>query len=114
MKQGLQELNGKELTIALEQALLPRLKDYLNSRRSGHCMRVSNLSTGLMVRLCSLLKSEVPEAEIAILWDTQSDPLPDNMGISATKLVELRNPLSNGGLAASASRLYSRRFANIG
>lgn len=98
MKQGLQELNGKELTIALEQALLPRLKDYLNSRRAGHCMRVSNLSTGLMVRLCSLLKSEVPEAEIAILWDTQSDPLPDNMGISATKLVELRNPLSNGDL----------------
>ncbi|MGB3790952.1 MAG: hypothetical protein WA949_23305, partial [Phormidesmis sp.] len=98
MKQGLQELNGKELTIALEQALLPRLKDYLGSRRAGHCMRVSSLSTGLMVRLCSLLKSEVPEAEIAILWDSQSEPLPDNMGISATKLVELRNPLSNGDL----------------
>lgn len=98
MKQGLQELNGKELTIALEQALLPRLKDYLDSRRAGHCMRVSNLSKGLMVRLCSLLKSEVPEAEIAILWDTKSEPLPDRMGISATKLVELRNPLSNGDL----------------
>ena len=98
MKQGLQELNGKELTVALEQALLPRLREYLNSRRAGHCMRVSNLSTGLMVRLCSLLKSEVPEAEIAILWDTHADPLPDNMGISATKLVELRNPLSNGDL----------------
>lgn len=98
MKQGLQELNGKELTIALEQALLPRLIDCLNNRRAGHCMRVSNLSTGLMVRLCSLLKSEVPEAEIAILWDTQPEPLPDNMGISATKLVELRNPLPNGDL----------------
>ncbi|MEO0769544.1 MAG: ATP-binding protein, partial [Cyanobacteria bacterium J06649_4] len=95
MQQGLQELNGKELTIALEQALLPRLKDYLTHRADGHCMRVSNLSTGLMVRLCSLLRSEVPEAEVAILWDAQSEPLPDNMGISATKLVELRNPLPN-------------------
>ena len=96
--QGLQELNGKALTIALEDALFPRLKAELESRSAGHCMRLSSLSKNLMVRLCSKLRAEVAASEVAILWDSGSEPLPDNLGISATKLVELRNPLPNGEL----------------
>lgn len=96
MAQGLQELNGHELTAALEQVLLPLLSDQIRTRQPGHCMRVSNLSTDLMVRLCSALRAEAPQAEIVLLWDGRSGSIPADMTVSGTKLVELRNPHADG------------------
>jgi DNA phosphorothioation-dependent restriction protein DptH len=96
MSQGLQELNGHELAAALEQALLPLLAEQIRARQPGHCMRISNLSTDLMGRLCSGLRAEVPESEVVLLWDGRAGSIPSEMTVTGTKLVELRNPLPDG------------------
>ena len=96
MAQGLQELNGHELSAALEQVLLPWLVEELRSRQPGHCMRLSNLSTDLMIRLCGALRAEIHSAEVVLLWDRRTGSIPPEMIVSGTKLVELRNPLSDG------------------
>jgi len=96
MAQGLQELNSHELSAALEQVLLPWLGEQLRSRQPGHCMRLSNLSSDLMIRLCGALRAEVYDAEVVLLWDRRTGSIPPEMIVSGTKLVELRNPLPDG------------------
>lgn len=92
---GLRELQPYDLSAELERLLLPQLAEHLRARAAGHCMRVADLDTDLMVRLCGRLRAEVPGAEVVLLGDGQAKTPPE-LTVSATKLVELRNPLPDG------------------
>lgn len=97
MSQGFRTLQPHDLAAELERELVPRLVELLRSRANGHCMRVTDLDRELMVRLCGRLRAETPETQIVILGNGHS-VTPPNLTVTSTKLVELRNPLPDGGL----------------
>lgn len=96
MKQGLQELTQADLLDALEGVLLPWLKGRVQAREAGHCMRITDLDRDLMVRLCGRLHAEIPGLTAVVLSDG-TNRIPADISVSSTKLVELRNPLPDGG-----------------
>ncbi|HJK91076.1 MAG TPA: hypothetical protein RMH85_24470 [Polyangiaceae bacterium LLY-WYZ-15_(1-7)] len=98
MKQGLRELQPYDLAEALERALFPRLAGLLQNRAPGHCMRVTDLDSTLMARLCGRLRAEIAHAQVVILGNGASTRTPDELTVSSTKLVEVRNPLPDGTL----------------
>lgn len=97
MSQGLRTVQPHDIAAELEVELFPRLTQLLRSRGPGHCMRLTDLDRDLMVRLCSRLRAEVPEAQVVILGNGQSST-PPPLTVTSTKLVELRNPLPDGTL----------------
>lgn len=97
MSNGFRALPSVDLIRAIEQLLLPRLASALRERSAGHCMRVPDLDRELMLSLAKWLRREVPEAQVYVLADGSTQP-DDDLLISSTKLVELRNPLPNGAL----------------
>ena len=96
MSQGLRDLQPYDIAAELEKILVPHLTERINSRSLGHCMRVSHLERDLMVRLCGRLRAEVPDANIVILRNGHSAGVPEELCVTSTKLVELRNPYSDG------------------
>lgn len=96
MTQGLRELQRHELIDELEKCVVPAIAAQLRSRLDGHCMRVSDLDVDLAVRICERLRSNVPGANVVILTDGTLAGVPAGMAVSSTKLVELRNPMSDG------------------
>ncbi|HSP14492.1 MAG TPA: ATP-binding protein [Thermoanaerobaculia bacterium] len=96
MSSGFRSLPSADLTRAVEDLLLPRLASALRGKVAGHCMRVTDLDRDLMVALARGLRKEAPGAAVYILADGASSP--DDLYVSSTKLVELRNPLADGSL----------------
>jgi hypothetical protein len=86
-----------DLAAELETELLPGLIGLLRSRGRGHCMRLTDVDSDLMVRLCGRLGAEVPESQVVILGNGHSTT-PPALTVTSTKLVELRNPLPDGAL----------------
>jgi hypothetical protein len=97
MTHGLRELQQAELTLELENVAVPLLVEKLRSRAAGHCMRVADLDTDLMVRLCARLRAELPMTTVVVLTDGRAT-VPPELSVTSTKLVELRNPLPDGTL----------------
>lgn len=97
MTVGFNELTPSRLVNELENVAIPLLVEQLRSRDAGHCMRVSDLDTDLMVRLCAGLRAELPNTTVVVLTDGRI-AVPIELGVSSTKLVELRNPLADGTL----------------
>lgn len=95
MSVGFQELSTNQLTNELENVAVPVLVEQLRSRVAGHCMRVSDLDAELMIRLCARLRAELPNTTVVVLTDGKVK-IPAEFGVSSTKLVELRNPHSDG------------------
>ena len=98
MTQGLRELQPYDLSAELERAILPVLVDQLKARGAGHCMRISDLDAELMVRLCGRLRAEAPSTTVVVLTNGVQGSVPEGLAVTSTKLVELRNPLSDGTL----------------
>ena len=96
MTQGLRELQSYDMAAELEKAIAPLLADQLRSREAGHCMRVSDLDTDLMIRLCGRLRSDVPEANVVVLGSGSGSEAAPELTVTSTKLVELRNPKPDG------------------
>lgn len=96
MSSGFRALPAADLTRAVQELLLPRLAGALRAKTSGHCMRVTGLDRDLMVALARGLRKEVPSATVYILADGASAD--QDLYVSSTKLVELRNPLPDGSL----------------
>ena len=69
MSAGFQELSTTHLTNELENVAVPLLVEQLRTRVAGHCMRVSDLDTELMVRLCARLRAELPNTTVVVLTD---------------------------------------------
>lgn len=95
MSQGLRIVQPHDLAAELEAQLVSRLASLLRSRSRGHCMRVADLDSALMARLCARLRIEVPDAQVVILGNGNA-LTPPELTVSATKLVELRNPFADG------------------
>lgn len=95
MTQGLREISLADVTVELEKVALPFLLDRLRCRDAGHCMRVTDLDLDLMVRLCGRLRAEIPSYTTVVLTDGKL-AIPSELGVSSTKLIELRNPLPDG------------------
>lgn len=95
MSAGFQELSPTQLAIELENVAVPLLVEQLRSRLAGHCMRVSDLDSDLMIRLCARLRAELPNTTVVVLDDGKL-PIPDELSVTSTKLVELRNPHADG------------------
>lgn len=95
MSQGLRIVQPHDLAAELEAQLVSRLASLLRSRSRGHCMRLADLDSALMARLCARLRVEVPEARVVILGNDNALSPPE-LTVTATKLVELRNPLADG------------------
>ena len=98
MSQGLREIVPSDWYAALESVLLPKLVAVLKGKDAGHCMRVTDLDRGLMIRLAGSLSAAVPTASIVILADEILQREAPALAVSSTKLVELRNPLPNDEL----------------
>jgi hypothetical protein len=96
MTLGLRELTSRDLAAELEGAIVPVLTAQLNARSAGHCMRVSDLDVDLMVGICAKLQSTCQGARAAILVNGKPSGVPTELAITSTKLVELRNPKSDG------------------
>src|SRR4030095_8724587 len=58
-------------------------------------MRVGDLDADLMIRLCARLRAELPNTTVVVLSDGKLS-IPDELAVSSTKLVELRNPHADG------------------
>ena len=97
MSGAFRALPSSDLTHAVEGLLLPSLAAALRDRGPGHCMRVSDLGPELMIALARGLRSQVPSANVHVLADGEA-PSDDDLHVSSTKLVELRNPLPDGSL----------------
>lgn len=98
VEQPFQELYEGDMTRALCEVLIPRLRTLLHTRAPGHCMRVANLERSLTTVLCKTLRQDCPTTQIYILRENGSvaDGAEKDLFISSTKLVELRNPLLDG------------------
>ena len=97
MSGAFQALPASDVTHAVEDLLLPPLSAALRGRERGHCMRVSDLGPELMVALAKALRRQVPSANVHVLTEGAASP-EDDLYISSTKLVELRNPLPDDSL----------------
>ena len=97
MSGAFRALPSSDLTHAVEGLLLPSLAEALRDRGPGHCMRVSDLGPELMIALARGLRSQVPSASVHVLADGEA-PSGEDLHVSSTKLVELRNPLPDGSL----------------
>ncbi|MGW7277012.1 methylation-associated defense system ATP-binding protein MAD8 [Streptomyces sp. NPDC054844] len=100
MARGLTEITESQWRQALEQALLPRIVAVLRRREAGHCMRVEGIRADLAVSLARRLHTAVPDAQVHVLDTGAGSPGPDadDVIITGTRLVELRNPDVTGTL----------------
>jgi hypothetical protein len=100
MARGLTEITESQWRQALEQALLPRVAAILRRREAGHCMRVEGIRGDLAVSLARRLHAAVPDAQVHVLDTGSGSPGPDanDVIITGTRLVELRNPDDTGAL----------------
>ncbi|MBX6166472.1 MAG: ATP-binding protein, partial [Thermobispora bispora] len=95
MSNGLRHLRDDDLDAELEALLAPRLTNLLQSRQDGHCIRITDLETSLAVRLCRRVRTSVSNgAQVHVLG--APPVVPEDVAISSTKLVELRNPDAQG------------------
>jgi len=91
MSTGLRELLDSELEEALERVLAPRLSALLQSRKPGHCARITEIGASLAVRLCRRVRAAVGDAaQVHVLG--RPPEVPDDVAVTSTKLIELRNP----------------------
>jgi hypothetical protein len=89
---GLREAADEDLEAALEQVLAPRLAELLRRRAPGHCARVTDIPPPLAVRLCHRVRAAVGNGvQVHVLGEPPA--VPAEVGITSTKLIELRNPI---------------------
>lgn len=96
MAKGYLELRQEEFTKELENFIAPRLAKTITERADGHCMRIGDLDEQLMLALATRLRHDLGDKLIFVLAYKESQD--DEMFVSSTKLVELRNPNVDGSL----------------
>lgn len=97
MSVGLKEVHSSDIASEIERHLIGRFRTILNNRGPGHCMRVADLDDELMRRLASRLRREVPQTLVYVLGQ-ESQVSVDDLYVTSTKLIELRNPDINNNL----------------
>jgi hypothetical protein len=96
MSNSFNKLPQDKLNAAVAGLLCPRIEASLGDRGPGHCMRVTDLDDDIMESVCKELRRTRPDGNIFILGSHDQEDQP--FRVTSTKLVELRNPDSNGEL----------------
>jgi len=91
---GIRSVTTAELRHELRGQLVPHLAQELARREPGHCMRMTDLDTELMVELTTALHGAGCGAQVHVLGT--KDQADGTVTITSTKLVELRNPAADG------------------
>lgn len=94
---GLREITDTDVDQALERVLLPRISELLAARGAGHCMRIDDVGGPLSATLTRRLRGiHGDAAQVHVLGAPPQ--VPPDVAVTATKLVELRNPDADGAL----------------
>jgi len=97
MSQDFRQVKPDDVNAELQLVLQEQLLALLQTRQPGHCMRVGDLDTTVMLEVARKLREHVgASAQVHVLARevTNGDPLL----ITSSKLVELRNPLADAQL----------------
>ncbi|MFC9493757.1 hypothetical protein [Streptomyces sp. NPDC056982] len=99
---GMTETTSKDMRDALEGVLAPRLATLVAARGAGHCMRITEVEAELAAALVRRLRGAVgPDATVCLLLP-EAELAPDrpfhDVGVTSTKLVELRNRTEGEGV----------------
>ena len=95
MSQEFRRVTDQDLNEQLRLVVEERLREVIMSRQPGHCMRVGDLDSAVMLEAARNLRTALgSSAHVHVLAREarQDDPLL----ITSSKLVELRNPPSEG------------------
>jgi len=97
MSQEFRRVTSADVNAELQHVIEERLLAVLAEREPGHCMRVGDLDTAVMLAVARNLRQSVAAAaQVHVLSSAaQKD---DPLLITSSKLVELRNPLAEGEL----------------
>ena len=98
MTSGLKLVQAADVARAVAKRLVPRIATALNERVAGHCMRIFDLEHDMAITIARSLRKLVGGASVYVLGNGTFAKTDDGIYISSTKLVELRNPLSDGSL----------------
>src|ERR1035441_1826238 len=97
MSQDFRQVKPDDVNAELQLVLQERLLALLQARQPGHCMRVGDLDTAVMLEVARKLREQVgASAQVHVL--AREVPNGDPLLITSSKLVELRNPLADGQL----------------
>ncbi|MBZ9752904.1 hypothetical protein K7W42_18860 [Deinococcus sp. HMF7604] len=99
VKKGMRAITADDMNTLLASLLAPALLSLVGHRAPGHCMRVTDLNPDLARQICAQLHQTQPDVEVYVLVGEQPEHLNvQPYGVTGTRLVELRNPLSDGSL----------------
>jgi hypothetical protein len=99
MSSSFVRLSKEKLDAVIAEALCPRIRQILDSRGPGHCIRVSDLDDDIIEATCQELRKNRPDGNIFILCNHDQEKEGVRLfRITSTKLIELRNPDEKGNL----------------
>ena len=97
MSQDFRQVKPDDVNAELQLVLQEQLLALLQTRQPGHCMRVGDLDTAVMLEVARKLREQVgTTAQVHVL--AREVPNGDPLLITSSKLVELRNPLADAQL----------------
>ncbi len=96
MSNAFTKLPREKLNSTVANLLCQQIKEILKDRGPGHCMRVTDLESEIMEMVCKELRHSCPCDNVFILAGHDQEDM--EYRITSTKLVELRNPESDGKL----------------
>src|SRR5262245_28664295 len=89
------QVTAEDLNEQLRLVVEERLREVLTGRRPGHCMRVGDLDSEVMLQAARNLRAALgAKAQIHVLAREPRNE--DPLLITSSKLVELRNPPAEG------------------
>lgn len=90
-------IQSADVARAVSDRLVPRIAAALKERSPGHCMRIFDLDQDMAATTARALRKLICGALVYVLGNGNGKN-GDGIYISSTKLVELRNPFSDGSL----------------
>lgn len=97
MSKDFRRVTPADVNAELEHIIEERLRAVLATREPGHCMRVGDLDTVVMLAVARNLRQSIgAAAQVHVLSSAAKKD--DSLLITGSKLVELRNPLAEGEL----------------
>lgn len=97
MSQEFRRVTSADVNAELQRIIEERLLAVITQRDRGHCMRVGDLDTVVMLAVARSLRQTVgASAQVHVLSREVRNT--DSLLITSSKLVELRNPLTEGEL----------------
>ncbi len=98
MEADFHRVTQADLDAHLQPVLEEMIAQCLIDRKPGHCMKIGSLSTDLMRSLAESLAEQFRGRAVVHVLGTAEQAKQSPLFITSSKLIELRNPLSDGSL----------------